>query len=105
MVSSLEAPAQRVGVSQGWPSGRLEHLLMNRDLPRTIVDATLLKKHGYGLEAIKRLRAGRSIIIGEGNIIIEEFPDGRRQQMDVDQDNRPVKVRDLPPAPWAGELT
>ena len=52
-----------------------------------------------------RLRAGRSIIIGEGNIIIEEFPDGRRQQMDVDQDNRPVKVRDLPPAPWAGELT
>ncbi len=80
-------------------------MLVSFEKIRTVVDATLLKKHGYGLEAIKRLRAGRSIIIGEGQMIVEEFPDGRRQQMDVDQDNRPVKVRDLPPAPWAGELT
>jgi len=53
---------------------------------------------GYGLEAIKRLKAGRSIIYGSDGIVIEEYPDGRRFEMALDEGYRAIAVRELSPA-------
>jgi hypothetical protein len=63
------------------------------------IDAEALKARGYGLEAIKRLRAGRSIVYADDGMVIEEYPDGRRYQMRLDADLRPIVVRKLSPAP------
>ncbi len=53
---------------------------------------------GYGLEAMKRLRAGRSIIYSEGQTIVEELPDGRRFEVDYDENYNERRIRELSPA-------
>jgi len=63
------------------------------------IDGDALKARGYGLEAIKRLKAGRTIIYAESGIIIEEYPDGRRFEMTLDEHYQPVVVRELSRAP------
>lgn len=42
------------------------------------------RKAGYGLEAIKRLEAGRSIIYKVGDEIVEEFPPIEIQEIGLD---------------------
>lgn len=66
---------------------------------RQTLDSEKLKKHGYGLEAIKRLKAGRTITYNIGKMIVEEHPDGSRFEMTVDEDDRPLRVRELDPRP------
>jgi hypothetical protein len=63
------------------------------------IDSQKLRKLGYGLEAIKRFRAGRAIIYNIGKIIVEEHPDGRRFEMTLDEEYRPLRVRELDPRP------
>ncbi len=66
---------------------------------RQTLDSEKLKKLGYGLEAIKRLRAGRSIIYNIGKMIVEEHPDGSRFEMTLDENDSPVRVRELDSRP------
>ena len=66
---------------------------------RQTLDSEKLKKQGYGLEAIKRLKAGRPIVYKLGNILIEEHPDGSRFEMTLDEQYRPQRVRALEPRP------
>ena len=56
---------------------------------RQTLDSEKLKKQGYGLEAIKRLKTGRPIVYKLGNILIEAHPDGSRFEMTLDEQYRP----------------
>ncbi len=47
---------------------------------------------------MKRLRAGRSIIYSEGPTIVEELPDGRRFEVDYDENYNEKRIRELSPA-------
>jgi hypothetical protein len=66
---------------------------------RQTLDSEKLKKQGYGLEAIKRLKAGRTIIYNIGTMIVEEHPDGSRFEMTLDENDRSLRVRELDPRP------
>jgi hypothetical protein len=66
---------------------------------KVVIDVEALVALGYGLEAIKRLKAGRSTIYGDDGIVIEEYPDGRRFEMALDERYRAIAVRELTSAP------
>jgi hypothetical protein len=59
------------------------------------VDERRLKERGYGLEAIRRLKAGFPIVYMEGGIVIEEHPDGRRYEIGADEEGRTYVVREI----------
>ncbi len=49
----------------------------------------------YGLEALRRLQEGLSIVYMRDGILIEEFPDGRRYEIRVEADDSTKVVREL----------
>jgi hypothetical protein len=59
------------------------------------VDERKLKERGYGLEAIRRLKAGFPIVYMEDGIVVEEHPDGRRYEIGADEDARTFVVREI----------
>ena len=72
---------------------------MNVHRVNQAIDGDALRARGYGLEAIRRLRNGRTIVYAESGVLIEEHPDGRRFEMALDEQNRSTVVRELPAAP------
>lgn len=66
---------------------------------RQTLDSEKLKKQGYGLEAIKRLKSGRSIVYKIGETIVEEYPDGSRFEMTLDENYKPLRVREVDSRP------
>jgi len=50
---------------------------------------------GYGLEAVRRLNEGLSIVYRRDGMLIEEFPDGRRYEIRVEDDDRTTVVREI----------
>jgi len=49
----------------------------------------------YGPEAVRRLRAGYSISYSENGLHIQEFPDGRRYEIRVEEDGCATFLREL----------
>ena len=63
----------------------------------TVKNVTMPRTYGpeYGLEAVRRLREGVSIVYMRDGILIEEFPDGRRYEIRVEADDSTTVVREL----------
>jgi hypothetical protein len=83
-------------------SNRRIELLINKF--RHTINSEKLKSQGYGLEAIKRLKAGRPIVYNVGKIIVEEHPDGSRFEMTLDEQFEARRVRQLDCRPDVTDL-
>ncbi len=49
----------------------------------------------YGSEAVRRLRAGYPISYSENGMHVQEFPDGRRYEIRVEEDGSATFMREL----------
>jgi hypothetical protein len=49
----------------------------------------------YGIEAVRRLRAGYPISYRDNGIFIQEYPDGRRFEIRLENDDTTTFLREL----------
>jgi len=49
----------------------------------------------YGPEAVRRLRAGYPISYSENGLHVQEYPDGRRYEIRIEEDGSATFLREL----------